>query len=112
MTAPSDSIPEVSPAEAKRLVETKNALIVDVREPDEWAEARIPGAKHLPLGQLPERQAEVPRDRTVVLQCRSGARSGRATRALLAAGYRDVVNLKGGIQAWAAEDLPLEHGAE
>lgn len=103
-------IPEVTPAEAERLVRAEGALIVDVREPEEWAEARIPGATHIPLGSLAERQAEIPRDRPVVLQCRSGARSGRATRALRAAGYANVQNLKGGILAWANESRPLEHG--
>lgn len=107
-----NALPAVTPEEARDLVAESNGLIIDVREPDEWAEARIPGAKHIPLGTLAERAKEVPRDRPVILQCRSGARSARATRALLDAGYTNVRNLEGGIGEWAAEGLPLEYGGE
>lgn len=109
---PPTPLPSISPKDAYDLATRAGALIVDVREPDEWNEARIPRAKHIPLAQIAERHAEIPRDRPVVLQCRSGARSGRATQALLDLGFSNVRNLEGGITAWAASDLPLEHGAD
>lgn len=103
-------IPTVEPAAAQTLVQREKALIVDVREPDEWAEARIPGALHIPLGKIRERAHEIPRDRPVILQCRSGNRSAGATQALLDLGYTNVQNLAGGIGEWAADGLPIEHG--
>lgn len=110
-SSPPPALPAVTPREAHDAVARENALIVDVREPDEWAEVRIPGARHIPLGTIAERASEIPRDRLVFLQCRSGARSARATQALREAGYTNVRNLEGGISEWAAYGLPLEHGA-
>lgn len=78
------------------------AFLLDVREPDEWAAGHAPGALHIPLGSLPERVEEVPADRTVVVTCRSGGRSARATAFLGSIG-RDAVNLEGGMQAWVAQ---------
>jgi hydroxyacylglutathione hydrolase len=103
-------LPSVSPEEARDLVASNNALIVDVREPHEWAEARIPRAKHIPLREVRERHVEIPRDRPVILQCRSGHRSAGATRTLLELGFNNVHNLEGGIGDWAADGLPIERG--
>lgn len=105
-------IPAVEPTRARELVERENALIIDVREPDEWAEARISGAIHIPLGEIRERANEIPRDRPVILQCRSGNRSAGATRTLLELGFPNVHNLEGGISEWAADGFPLEHGGD
>ncbi len=78
-------------------------LLLDVREPDEWRAAHIDGARLVPLGQLPETLGELAvwKDRTIVVHCRSGARSARACRLLLEHGFEDVWNLTGGIEAWA-----------
>jgi rhodanese-related sulfurtransferase len=84
----------------------EDGWILDVREPDEWQAGHVPGANHIPLGQLNERAAEVPQDQTVYVICRSGARSGRATQALVAAGWK-AVNVAGGMQQWAAEGRPM-----
>lgn len=105
-------LPTIEPKEARSLVERENALIVDVREPDEWADARIPGAVHIPLGEIRTRADEIPRDRPVILQCRSGNRSAGATRRLLELGFTNVRNLEGGIGDWAADGLPLHYGDE
>jgi rhodanese-related sulfurtransferase len=80
--------------------------VLDVREPDEWAAGHVAASVHIPLGELGARLAELPGDRPIVAVCRSGARSGTVTEALGSRGY-DVVNLVGGLQAWAAEGLPL-----
>ena len=97
-------IPEIDPAGANALVDG-GALLLDVREDDEWAAGHAPGATHLRLGLLNE-QRPANDGRTIVAVCRSGARSGKATEALRAWGY-DAVNLAGGMQAWAAEGLPV-----
>lgn len=109
---PPAPLPAVDPAQAKKLTETENALIIDVREDDEWADARIPGAIHIPLASITNRAQEIPRDRPVILQCRSGNRSAGATRALLDLGFMNVLNLEGGIGDWAADGFPIEHGRD
>ncbi|MCU0274653.1 MAG: rhodanese-like domain-containing protein, partial [Acidimicrobiales bacterium] len=86
---------------------TADALLLDVREDDEYEAGRAPGTVHIPLGQLPERLDEVPRDRRVVVICRSGNRSGHAT-VYLRNNEVDAVNMVGGMQAWAAAGLPVE----
>lgn len=100
-------VPEIDPREVAELSAAGAALVLDVREPEEWAAGRIAGAVHLPLGELGARVQELPRDRRIVAVCRSGARSGQATAALGGAGY-DVVNMTGGMKAWHAAGLPLD----
>lgn len=80
--------------------------LVDVRAAAELAEARIEGAAHIPLGQLPGRFAELDRTRPVAFICRSGSRSAIATRAAAKAGF-DAANVRGGVIAWARAGLPL-----
>ena len=99
MTTP-DAVPEVAPDEAHSLVDSGAALL-DVRELDEWQAGHAPDAQFIPLGELQARVAEVAADRRVVAICRSGARSARAAAFLRAHGL-DVVNLTGGMRAWAA----------
>ena len=77
------------------------AWLLDVREDDEWTAGYAPGARHIPLGQLGARTAEIPQDQVVYVICRSGARSARAAQALSAAGW-DAINVAGGMQDWAA----------
>lgn len=101
-TPPAD---EVEPLVADELARTGAALLLDVREPEEFAAGHVPGSLHVPLAQLPGAAAELP-DSTIVCVCRSGARSAVAAAALAGAG-RDARNLAGGLLAWAAEGLPL-----
>lgn len=99
--------PEISVQEAKQRIED-GALLLDVREQNEYDEERIPGAQLLPLSELSARfEDELPQGREIVAQCRSGKRSAQATDFLRAQGY-DVVNMEGGILAWKAEELPTE----
>lgn len=79
---------------------TPDATVLDVREPDEWEGGHIAGATHIPLGELPARLSEVPAG-PVVVTCRAGGRSAKATEFLLAQGH-DVTNLDGGMKAWDA----------
>jgi len=84
------------------------AQIVDVREPDEWAAGHIPGAHHIPLGDLGRRMGELKADRPVITVCRSGRRSLTAAEALLKSGFTDAASLAGGMIAWTNAKQPVE----
>ncbi|SEJ22306.1 Rhodanese-related sulfurtransferase [Deinococcus reticulitermitis] len=101
---------EVTPAEGQRLVQ-QGALLVDVREPDEYEAVHAEGAQLMPLSEFEARASELPKDRPLVMICRSGARSARAGEWLLEQGYSDVVNLQGGTNAWVEDGLPSVHGS-
>ena len=84
-----------------------DVLMVDVREPDEWAAGHAPGAVHIPMGDVPARLDELPvTDDSLAVVCRSGGRSGRAVQWLLQQGF-DVVNVEGGMQSWLRQGKPL-----
>ncbi|WP_022889931.1 rhodanese-like domain-containing protein [Agromyces italicus] len=97
----------LSPAEVHA---TADAYIIDVREPEELAQARVDGAHHIPLGELAARLEEVPRDRTVFVMCHVGGRSAEAVVYLEQQGF-DAVNIDGGILQWYRAGLPVETGA-
>jgi len=104
-----ESIPEVDVFEAKKRLEG-GALLLVVREQNEYDEVRIPSAQLLPLSELLARyEDELPKDREIIAQCRSGKRSAQATEFLRAQGY-DVTNMAGGILAWRGAELPTEEG--
>ncbi|HEX2906539.1 MAG TPA: rhodanese-like domain-containing protein [Phototrophicaceae bacterium] len=83
-------------------------LLVDVREIDEWVLGHIPGAVHIPLNDLPERLAEIPTDKPVVVVCATGGRSLYGSQFLLESGYSQVYNLEGGTMGWLMKRLPIE----
>jgi rhodanese-related sulfurtransferase len=97
---------DVRPAEAKEAMEERGAVLLDVREPHEWRSGHAPKARHIPLSQLSSRTGELPRNREVLVVCRSGSRSARAAR-LLSAQRGDVANVKGGMAAWVRAGLPV-----
>lgn len=98
----------VDPQEAVELLRTGRGVLIDVRERSEHADARIPGSKLVPLGELAGRLRELPRDRMLIMQCHSGNRSRSAATFLIESGFTDVANLEGGILRWAREGRPLE----
>lgn len=102
------AIGEIDVAAANALVEA-GALLLDVRNDDEWEAGHAPAAVLIPLGDLATRHTELPTDRKIAVICRSGARSARATEALVGAGY-DAVNVAGGMLAWADSGLPVVTG--
>lgn len=100
-------IPEVSPATALHRLR-EGALLVDVRNSAEIESAAydVPDIVVLPLPEFEDRYAELPPDRELIIACRGGVRSARATNFLLGKGYERVSNLAGGILRWFAEGLP------
>jgi DMSO/TMAO reductase YedYZ molybdopterin-dependent catalytic subunit/glyoxylase-like metal-dependent hydrolase (beta-lactamase superfamily II) len=102
--------PQVGARAAKALVDA-GALLLDVREPDEWRAQHAPTAMLVPMGTVRTRLPELPRDRKVVVVCRSGGRSAAVTDALRAWGF-DAVNLSGGMCAWASAGLPVAAAAD
>ncbi|GLU49868.1 rhodanese-like domain-containing protein [Nocardiopsis ansamitocini] len=89
------------------------SYLLDVREQDEWRAGHAPEAVHIPLNELSQRAAEVPRDVQVYVICRVGGRSAQAVQALNDAGWR-TANVAGGMSAWALSGRPMvsETGAE
>lgn len=91
-----------------RLKGGEDVLLVDIRTPAEMAQGVIPDALQLPMHLIPVRMSELPKDRDVVLYCRSGARSYQACAYMMQQGYDRVLNLRGGIIAWARHGFPIE----
>ena len=100
-------IPSVEPEQAAERLRNREAVVVDVRQHNEWRAGRIRGAVHIPLHELAAQIDRMPRDRTLITVCRSGHRSAAAARALHRVGY-EVENLRGGMMQWARAGLPLE----
>jgi rhodanese-related sulfurtransferase len=95
------SVPEVPAASVP-----DGVWLLDVREPDEWAAGHVPGATHIPMGEVGSRAAEVPQDEDIYVICRSGVRSARVAQALMGAGWQ-AINVAGGMQDWAACGRPM-----
>ncbi len=104
-------IPAVDVHEAQRRLAAPNPpLLVDVRERNEFAAMRVPGAVLLPVSQFATGYRQLPTDRPLLIMCAVGGRSARVTEALLGAGWTDVVNVVGGINGWQAAGLPTRSG--
>jgi len=86
------------------------AYLLDVREQSEWDAGHIEGAALIPLGQLAERASELPKDRDILIICRSGNRSGQARDLLRGMGFERTTSISGGITAWMAAGLPVVSG--
>lgn len=98
----------IPPEEAARLLREQGAVLVDVREPDEHARQRIPGARNLPLSRLEEAELALEAGRPVLFHCRSGARTeGHAERLAAKAGACEAYLLAGGYEAWKRAGLPV-----
>lgn len=96
-----DAVPSVPAGDVP-----EDGLLVDVREDDEWTAGHAPQAVHVPMGQVPQRLAEIPEGGPVHVVCRSGGRSAQVTAYLNQVG-RDAVNVDGGMHAWAAAGRPM-----
>lgn len=85
---------------------TTSHVLIDVRTPEEFASGHIPGAINISVQTMPDRLAEIPRDKAIVVYCHTGNRSATASSILSKAGYGQVYDL-GGINAWSAAGLPV-----
>lgn len=103
-----NSTPETDVASVVQALDAKSAQIVDVREHNEWNEGHIPGAIHIPLGELPARLTELDSQRPVITVCRSGRRSLKAAEQLLAGGFQDAKSLAGGMIDWTKSGQRVE----
>lgn len=100
-------VQEIPPQELKRRLDAGDKLqLLDVREPWEYAIARLPNSVHIPLNEIPQRLRELDADGDVVVMCHGGGRSRRAAEYLLTRGFEHVANLSGGIDAWSRDVDP------
>jgi rhodanese-related sulfurtransferase len=100
---------QIDSEKARKLLNEDNALVIDVREPYEFAAGRIPGAELIPLRQIVQQLDSIKqhRDRPIIVSCRSGKRSEMACRFLRESGIDNVYNLAGGVTAWRMARLSL-----
>jgi sulfur-carrier protein adenylyltransferase/sulfurtransferase len=103
------SATEITPVELKKKLDAgETPFILDVREPNEYQINKIPGSTLIPLGELPRRYQELPKDRQIVAHCKMGGRSAKAQDFLKTVGFTDVLNLKGGILEWVDKVDPSQ----
>jgi rhodanese-related sulfurtransferase len=101
-------IQEIEVTELAKLKEKNSTVrVIDIRQPAELNSGIIPGAEALPMHTIPLRLSELKRDETLVMVCRSGARSAQACMFLQQQGYENVFNLRGGMMAWAGSGLEI-----
>lgn len=105
---PLQVVPQVTAEELAAQLSRGEVALLDVRAASEWEAGHIPGVLNIPLGALTGRLDELPRDRTIVLQCQGGGRSSIAASVLQAHGVEQVANLARGFQGWQAAGLPVE----
>lgn len=102
------TVPQITPDALAAHMAARDVTVIDVRSATEWAEGHLATARHIPLGYLADRIAEIPRDQPVVVQCHSGGRSAIAASLLQRLGVTNVVNLTGGLSLWEKEGRPVE----
>lgn len=97
---PARGYENISPEEARDLIESESPVILDVRTPEEYMEGHIPGALLFPVQELDDAMINLPKGEEILVYCRSGYRSARASGVLVERGYERVYNMEGGILAW------------
>lgn len=98
------NVPTISPEEAREYLTNSNYQFIDVRTDDEYDSGHIPNSMHIPLHQIQDRMSEIDslKNKNIIAYCRSGARSSKATKILVKAGF-DVLNLSGGVLSWKGD---------
>jgi rhodanese-related sulfurtransferase len=104
---------QVSAIEATQLINRENAIIVDVREPDEFAAGHLPEARNIPLAKLAERVGEIEKykEKAIIVCCAAGMRSGKGCGELAKLGFTRVHSLDGGVDGWVGAGYPVKKGA-
>lgn len=108
----SNDVPTVTPTQAANMFNNKEAIIIDVREQDERDAEHIEGTLFIPLAKLESRIGELAqfKNSPIIVQCRSGKRSNIAGAKLIKAGFKNILNLEGGILAWSKQGLATVKG--
>lgn len=98
------NVPTISPEEAREYLTNSNYQFIDVRTDDEYDSGHIPNSIHIPLQEIQDRMSEIDslKNKNIIAYCRSGARSSKATKILVKAGF-DVLNLSGGVLSWKGD---------
>lgn len=108
---PAATFQSISPLQAKTLIETRqDLLLVDCRSPEEFRQGALPGSKLIPFWEFTKGNYDLPKDQPVLLVCAVGGRSLAVGQLLAAKGYREVYNLRGGLDAWIEQKVPLPAG--
>jgi rhodanese-related sulfurtransferase len=94
----------------EKLKDGKQAVVIDVRQPEEYREGHIAGSKLIPLGELNKRMNELPKNKEIICVCASGSRSQSATKFLIGAGYT-AFDMNGGMYMWQRAKLPVKKGS-
>jgi hydroxyacylglutathione hydrolase len=102
------SIPSLTLSEVVAQRRTNDKLVLDVRGEGEWDAGHVPGALNIPLADLDQRLEEIPRDRTLIVHCQTGARAAIAASLLRARGFRDIRQFPGGFAEWQTSGQPVE----
>ncbi len=97
----------IQPAAAKQMMDTLDVFILDVREPSEFKDGRIPGAVNIPIRDLPKRIGEIPKGKPIIIYCGIGHRGAMGLVFLRGQGY-NVKSILGGFKAWTGANLPVE----
>jgi rhodanese-related sulfurtransferase len=99
--------PALSTLQATQLINSRNAAIVDIRTPEEFAKGSLPHARNLPADKVGERMRELKKDKPVIIVCATGSAAGRIAAQLRAGGFGEVYVLGGGLAAWREAGLPI-----
>jgi rhodanese-related sulfurtransferase len=97
----------VSTLQATQLINSRNAVVIDVRAPEEFATGSLPGARNVPADKVGEKMRDVKKDKPLIVVCATGPRAGKAAAQLRASGHAEVYVLAGGIAAWREAGLPI-----
>ncbi|APR06123.1 rhodanese-like domain-containing protein [Thauera chlorobenzoica] len=99
---------QLSPLEATLLINREDAIVIDIRDPGEYAQGHVPNARHIPAGELARRSGELEKwkNQPLILCCATGARSNSALQTLRQAGFDKLYNLRGGMMEWQKAGQP------
>jgi rhodanese-related sulfurtransferase len=99
--------PALSTLQATQLINSRNAVVVDVRTPEEFKTGSLPGARNIPADKMSEKVPDIKKDKPLIVVCASGGRAGKAAAQLRSNGFGEVYVLAGGIAAWREAGLPI-----
>ncbi|MGR3279882.1 rhodanese-like domain-containing protein [Acaryochloris marina NIES-2412] len=108
MTFAMHNLQEIDARTLKQWMDQHEVLLIDVREPQEFAQSHIPEAKLMPITKFDPAKVPRPQGQKIVLQCQSGKRSTQAAHQMLQAGFSNVIHLQGGLAAWKAAGYPTQ----